>query len=261
MSDIQSAVANNKTAKVNAKASASGPGQADASERKKTGGGSSNVITIDGPSGSGKGTIASAVAEKLGYHFLDSGALYRVVALASLNRKVPEDDTRGLVDLARTAPIDFKRGESGGSLVLLGGQDVTRDLRREETGDRASRIAAIPSLRAELLTRQRRWRRPPGLVADGRDMGTVVFPDAILKIYLTASAEIRAERRHKQLIEKGMEANINGLLADINARDDRDYNRDVAPLKPAEDSVCIDSTELTIDQVVTKVLDFAGNRI
>lgn len=219
------------------------------------------VITIDGPSGSGKGTIASAVAEKLGFHFLDSGALYRVVALASLNKKIPEDDTRGLVELARTAPIVFKRSGGGDSQVELGGQDVTRELRREEVGNRASRIAAIPALRAELLHRQRRWKRLPGLVADGRDMGTVIFPDAILKIYLTASAQIRAERRHKQLIDKGMEANIAGLLADIIERDNRDHNREIAPLVPAEDSIGIDSTVLTIDQVVTKVLDFAANRI
>jgi len=258
MSDIQSTVANKNTAR---SATSNGTVQSDVPDRKKRTDGSIDVITIDGPSGSGKGTIASAVAEELGFHFLDSGALYRVVALASLNRKIPEDDTRGLVELARTAPINFKRSDSGGSQVLLGGQDVTRDLRREETGDRASRIAAIAPLRAELLTRQRRWRRPPGLVADGRDMGTVIFPDAILKIYLTASAKVRAERRHKQLIEKGMAANIGELLADINARDDRDYNRAIAPLKPAEDSVSIDSSELTINQVVTKVLDFAGNRI
>ena len=238
-----------------------GPGQDAVPGQKRQGTGSVPVITIDGPSGSGKGTIACAVAEKLGFHFLDSGALYRVVALASLNQKIPEDDSRALVDLARTAPITFTRSGCGDSQVLLGGQDVSRDLRREAVGDRASRIATIASLRAELLTRQRRWRRPPGLVADGRDMGTVIFPDAILKVYLTASAEIRAERRHKQLINKGMEAKIDGLLADIVERDNRDYNREIAPLKPAEDSICIDSTELTIEDVVTKVLDFAGNRI
>ena len=219
------------------------------------------VITVDGPSGSGKGTIASAVAEKLGFHFLDSGALYRVVALASLNQKLPEDDTRALVELGRTAPIVFRRSGAGDSQVELGGQDVTLDLRREEVGERASRIAVIPALRTALFDRQKRFRRTPGLVADGRDMGTVIFPDAILKIYLTASAQIRAERRHKQLISKGMEANIAGLLADIIARDDRDHNREIAPLVPAEDSISIDSTQLTIEEVVTKVLAFAENRL
>ncbi len=219
------------------------------------------VITIDGPSGSGKGTIASAVAEQLGFHFLDSGALYRVVALASLKNNIDEHNTMALVELARSAEIEFRRGADGDSQVFLSGQNVTRDLRREEVGDCASRVATIPKLRSELLTRQRLWRKPPGLVADGRDMGTVIFPDAILKIYLTASAEIRAERRHKQLIDKGIEANIAGLLADITARDERDHNREIAPLKPAEDSVMIDSSALSIEEVVTKVLDFAGNRI
>lgn len=219
------------------------------------------VITIDGPSGSGKGTIASTVADRLGFLFLDSGALYRVVALASLNRKIPEDDIHTLTELARTTPIDFTRGENGESRVLLGGQDITRDLRQEQVGDRASRIATIGRLRQALLDRQRRWRRLPGLVADGRDMGTVVFPDAELKIYLTASAEVRAERRHKQLIEKGIEANIAGLLADIVERDNRDTNRKIAPLVAAEDAVTIDSSGLSIDEVVTKVLDFAGNRL
>ena len=219
------------------------------------------VITIDGPSGSGKGTIACAVAEHLGYYFLDSGALYRLVALASINRRVDADDCSALVELATTAPMEFRQGACGDSAVLLGGQDVTLALRQEEVGIRASRIATIGPLREALLDRQRRWRRMPGLVADGRDMGTVVSPDAMLKIYLTASAKIRAERRHKQLIEKGIEANINGLLADIVERDHRDYNRPIAPLAPAEDAVKIDSSLLTIDEVVTKVLDFARNRL
>ena len=218
------------------------------------------VITIDGPSGSGKGTIASTVADHLGFFFLDSGALYRVVALASLNRHVPEDDVQALTELARTAPIQFQRGP-GGSEVLLGGQNITQDLRREEVGNRASRIAPIARLRDALLDRQRRWRRMPGLVADGRDMGTVVFPDAELKIYLTASAEIRAERRHKQLISKGIEANIEGLLADIVKRDNRDKNREIAPLVAADDAITLDSTKMSIEDVVTKVLDFAGNRL
>ncbi len=219
------------------------------------------VITIDGPSGSGKGTIACAVAEELGFLYLDSGALYRVVALASLNASIAEDDTESLVNLAETAPIEFTRSLCGDSEVLLDGQAVTQQLRNEGVGDRASRIATIESLREALLERQLRMRRQPGLVADGRDMGTVVFPDATLKIYLTASAEIRAKRRHKQLIEKGMEANIAGLLADINERDDRDYNRAVAPLVAADDAISIDSSALTINEVVTKVLDFAGNRL
>jgi len=219
------------------------------------------VITIDGPSGSGKGTIASAVAARLGFIYLDSGALYRLVALASLNRKVPEDDQSALVELARTVPIEFVRDGNDEPRALLGGQDVTRELRREHVGDRASRIATIGPLRDALLDRQKRFRRPPGLVADGRDMGTVVFPDATLKVFLTASAQIRAERRYKQLIDKGMQANIEGLLADIIERDSRDRNRSVAPLVPAEDAVSIDSSHRTIEEVVTKVLDFAGNRL
>ncbi len=219
------------------------------------------VITIDGPSGSGKGTIACAVAEELGFIYLDSGALYRVVGLASLQLTIAEDDTESLVNLAQTAPIEFKRSLSGDSEVLLDGQPVTQTLRRERVGDRASRIATIAPLREALLERQLRMRRQPGLVADGRDMGTVVFPDATLKIYLTASAEVRAKRRHKQLIEKGMEANIAGLLADINERDDRDHNRAIAPLVAADDAISIDSSDLTIKEVVTKVLDFAGNRL
>ncbi len=220
------------------------------------------VIAIDGPSGSGKGTIARSVAQRLSFVFLDSGALYRAVALASLNTHTKEDDAEALAQLALTAPIDFSRNQdTGDAAVLLGAQDVTADLRREEVGERASKIATHQQVRAALLDRQRRWRQPPGLVADGRDMGTVVFPDAILKVFLTASAEIRAKRRHKQLIEKGMSAKIESLLADIRKRDDRDYNREIAPLKAAEDSVAIDSSLLSIDQVVTKVLDLAENRL
>lgn len=220
------------------------------------------VITIDGPSGSGKGTIARQVAERLGFLLLDSGALYRAVALASLNTRTSSEDAFAVAQIALTAPIDFESNpDSGESSVLLGGQDVTLALRREEVGEQASKIATHVGVREALLARQRRWRQPPGLVADGRDMGTVVFPEAELKVFLTASAEIRAKRRYKQLIEKGMSAKIESLLADIRKRDDRDYNRPVAPLKAAEDAVCVDSSQLSIDQVVTKVLDLAENRL
>lgn len=220
------------------------------------------VIAIDGPSGSGKGTIARTVAQRLSFAFLDSGALYRAVALASLNTRNDPDNAVALAKLALTAPIDFASHEvTGDATVLLGGQDVTADLRREEVGERASRIAAHPEVRSALLDRQRRWRQLPGLVADGRDMGTVVFPDALLKVFLTASAQIRAERRHKQLIEKGMPAKIGSLLADIQKRDDRDFNRKVAPLKAAEDAITIDSGPLSIEQVVTKVLELAKIRL
>ncbi len=219
------------------------------------------VIAIDGPSGSGKGTIARSVATQLGFKLLDSGALYRAVALASLNTRTAVEDKRALAVLALTAPIDFCRNEAGSECVLLGGQDISQQLRREEVGDRASRIATHGEVRDALLERQRRWRQAPGLVADGRDMGTVVFPDAVVKIFLTASAEIRAERRYKQLLEKGMSANIRSLLADIQERDTRDYNREIAPLKAAVGAINLDSTHETIDQVVSKVLDLARNKL
>lgn len=219
------------------------------------------VITIDGPSGSGKGTVARSVAAQLDFHFLDSGSLYRAVALASLNRRLAADDVKSLALLAGTVPVQFESGNGSDARVLLGGQDVTQDLRREEVGDRASRVAVHPEVRDALLDRQRRWRQPPGLVADGRDMGTVVFANANLKIFLTASAEIRAHRRYKQLIEKGMSANIDGLLEDIRERDRRDTERAVAALRPAPDAVTIDSSTMAIDQVVTKVLDLSKNRL
>ncbi|MGD9944843.1 MAG: (d)CMP kinase [Burkholderiaceae bacterium] len=207
------------------------------------------VIAIDGPTASGKGTIAQRVAQALGWVYLDSGALYRLAALAALRAGVALDDEAGLAALAAKLPVAFRDG-----LIELDGQDVTDAIRDESIGNAASRIAALPPLRDALLGLQRRFRRPPGLVADGRDMGTVVFPEARLKVFLTASPESRAERRHKQLIEKGFSAKLDALLADLRQRDERDANRAVAPLKPAEGAVVIDSTHLDIDQTVAGVL-------
>ena len=198
------------------------------------------VIAIDGPSASGKGTIASLVAAGLGFHYLESGALYRLVAFV------------GGTDPARDAAeldVAFREGR-----ILLSGQDVTDPIHVEAVGNRASEVAKIPEVRAALLERQRAFRRPPGLVADGRDMGTVVFPDATLKLFLTASVGVRAQRRHKQLIDKGIHANLAALSRDLEERDARDAARAVAPLRPAAGAVLLDSSALTIDEVVDKVL-------
>jgi len=200
------------------------------------------VIAIDGPSASGKGTVAARVAAALGFHYLESGALYRVVALA------------GGADPAATAaalPVEFRDGK-----IILSGQDVTEAIRAEDVGKRASEIAPLPALREALLERQRRFRRAPGLVADGRDMGSVVFPDAVLKVFLTASAAVRAERRYKQLIDKGNHANLAALSRDLEERDERDAKRSVAPLAPAADAVLLDSSRRSIDEVVSLVLDW-----
>lgn len=207
------------------------------------------LIAIDGPTASGKGTIAQRVAQVLGWAYLDSGALYRLCALAALRAGVDLDDEAGLAALAAALPARFVDGR-----IELDGHDVTEAIRDEAVGNAASRIAVLPALRASLLGLQRSFRRPPGLVADGRDMGTVVFPDATLKVFLTATAESRAERRHKQLIEKGFSANLADLLRDLQQRDERDANRAVAPLRPAEGAVVIDSTHLDIDQTVAQVL-------
>ncbi len=208
------------------------------------------VIAIDGPTASGKGTVAQRVAETLGWHYLDSGALYRLAALAALRAGVALDDEPALARLAVNLPIEFSGGR-----ILLAGDEVTDVIRAEAVGEAASRIAVLGALRAALLDRQRDFRQAPGLVADGRDMASVVFPDASLKVFLTASAEARAERRYKQLIEKGFSANLDGLLRDLRARDARDAGRTHAPLVAAEGAVVLDSTPLTVLQTVQAVLD------
>ena len=216
------------------------------------------VITIDGPSGSGKGTIARGVAESLGYHLLDSGALYRLTAISSNNKGVELGDAEAVAELARKLNIRFGSDDDGSERIWLDDEDVTREVRKESTGAGASTVAAIPSVREALLERQRAFRRPPGLVADGRDMGTHVFPGALLKIFLTASAEERARRRHKQLKDKGMGVTLAALSRDIEDRDRRDSERSVAPLKPAKDARILDSSGKSIKAVTQTVLDWVA---
>jgi cytidylate kinase len=208
------------------------------------------VIAIDGPSASGKGTIAERVAQRLGFHMLDSGALYRLTALLAMNKGVDLADEAAVAALAASLPAEFRGGE-----IWLDGEKVSQAIRAEEIGVGASKVAALPAVREALLARQRAYARAPGLVADGRDMGTVVFPAARTKVFLTASAEARAERRYKQLIEKGNSANLAALVRDMRARDERDTQRAVAPLKPAPEALVLDSTRLNIDQVVEAVLE------
>ncbi|MFN3752048.1 MAG: (d)CMP kinase [Thiobacillus sp.] len=207
------------------------------------------VITIDGPSASGKGTVAERVARALGFHFLDSGALYRLTALAAQKAGVALDDEAGVAKLAATLPARFD-----GGAVWLGDENVTDAIRAEAVGEGASKVAALPAVRAALFERQRAYRQAPGLVADGRDMGTVIFPEAVAKVFLTASAETRAERRYKQLIEKGNSASLPALVADMQARDARDAARAVAPLKPAPDALLLDTTHMDIESAVQAVL-------
>jgi cytidylate kinase len=216
------------------------------------------VIAIDGPSGSGKGTIARRVAEALGWHLLDSGALYRLVAVSAENRGVGLEDPDQLAKLATELDVTFDSDESGEERIWLAGQDVTLTVRTEEAGAGASTVAAIPAVREALLERQRGFQRPPGLVADGRDMGSHVFPDATLKIFLTASAEERARRRHKQLKDKGLDVSLAALSRDIEDRDRRDSERSVAPLRPAQDARILDSSGQSIEAVTQTVLDWVS---
>jgi CMP/dCMP kinase len=217
------------------------------------------VLTIDGPSGSGKGTISRAVARALGWHFLDSGALYRVVGLASLQVHADLNSEAAIGALTQQVNIRFFEPEIDDPRVLLGGVDVTEAIRTETVAAAASKVAAYPSVRAVLLEKQREMRQPPGLVADGRDMGTVVFQDAELKIFLEASVNERAQRRYKQLIQKGVSASLVDLLQDLTERDLRDRTRAVAPLKPATDAKWIDSTSMSIEQVFAAVMEYAAN--
>ncbi|MAQ02449.1 MAG: cytidylate kinase [Alteromonadaceae bacterium] len=218
------------------------------------------VVTVDGPSGAGKGTLSALIAEKLGWHLLDSGAIYRVLAVAAMHHDLPVDDESAVVPLASGLDVSFEI-DNEQRRVVLEGEDVTDDIRTEEVGAVASQIASLARVREALLRRQRAFQQDPGLVADGRDMGTVVFPDANVKLFLTASAEARAERRYNQLKDKGLDVNIARLLTDIKARDDRDANRSIAPLVPAEDAVVIDSTDLDINQVFESAMEIINSRL
>jgi cytidylate kinase len=218
------------------------------------------IVTIDGPSGSGKGTIARLVAKHAGWHLLDSGALYRLAALEGARRGLAPDDVQGHARWAAVMDVTFGIGPDGGEVVTLAGRDVTAELRSETAGAGASRVAAWSALRDALLARQHAFALPPGLVADGRDMGTVVFPAADLKVFLTASADERALRRYKQLKDKGSDVSLAALSREIAERDARDATRAVAPLKPAPDAEVVDSTALTIEQVVHRVLEWGRER-
>ncbi len=216
------------------------------------------VIAIDGPSGSGKGTIARRVANALGFHLLDSGALYRLTAIAAEKDGVELTDAENVAEIARTLDIRFDSDADTSERIWLADEDVTQEVRKESTGAGASTVAAIPEVRKALLERQRAFEKAPGLVADGRDMGTHVFPSALVKIFLTASAEERARRRHKQLKDKGMDVSLAALSRDIEDRDRRDTERSVAPLRPAEDARILDSSGLSIEAVTNTVLDWVA---
>ena len=219
------------------------------------------VLTIDGPSGSGKGTVSRAVATALGWRLLDSGALYRLVALGGRRAGIALDDAAALSNLAQHIDLLFGSGPAGEEIVWLDGRDVTRDIRTEEAGNDASKVAAVPEVRAALLERQRRFAAPPGLVADGRDMGTVVFPRAPVKIFLTASPSERAQRRHKQLKEKGVTATLAALSLEIAERDQRDITRSASPLVASADAIILDTTGISVEAVVERVLGIARERL
>jgi CMP/dCMP kinase len=223
--------------------------------------GAASIVTIDGPSGSGKGTISRAIAKRIGWHLLDSGALYRLVALAGLRAGLAPEDEQGHARLAGAMDVSFEVDDRNEERVVLEGQDVTAEIRSETAGQGASRVAAWPVVRSALLERQRAFAEPPGLVADGRDMGTVVFPQADLKIFLTASPEERAQRRYKQLKDKGSGVSLAALSREITERDLRDSTRTVAPLKPAPDARVIDSTGLSIEAVVNRILEWGAGRL
>ncbi|WP_215397658.1 (d)CMP kinase [Rheinheimera oceanensis] len=222
---------------------------------------SAAVITIDGPGGSGKGTICRLLAQRLGWQLLDSGAIYRVLALAAMHHQIVCDDEEALQPLAAHLDVQFNSDEHGNIRITLEGENVSHTIRTQEVADLASKIASLPRVREALLRRQRAFAEEPGLVADGRDMGTVVFPQAAVKIYLTATPEERARRRYLELKEKGFDVNIGDLLSEIQARDERDMNRATAPLKPAADAYMLDSTNKTIEQVLEEVLNYAGMKI
>jgi cytidylate kinase len=217
------------------------------------------VITVDGPSGTGKGTLCTYLADWLGWHLLDSGALYRALALAALSSGTSLEDETALAALARDLDVVFER-EGAGMRVMLNGEDVSGSIRSEECGNAASRIAAMGPVREALVQRQRAFQQPPGLIADGRDMGTVIFPHAHLKLFLTASPAERAKRRYKQLIEQGISVNLHRLSADITERDERDSKRAASPLKPASDAIIIDTTEDDIDAVKARVSSLVRER-
>ena len=219
------------------------------------------VITIDGPSGAGKGTVARIVAEQLGWHLLDSGAIYRVLAVAAQHHNISVEDEESLLPVAAHLDVQFQISTVGEGSVILEGEDVSNAIRTEEIGALASKVAAFPRVREALLRRQRAFKVTPGLVADGRDMGTVVFADAPVKVFLTASAEERAQRRFNQLKGKGFDVKIGRLLDDIRQRDERDQTRKVAPLVPAEGALIVDSTELSIEEVVGKILSFSNEKL